>query len=226
MAEGTAYLLNCFMDKYPEEKLNHGNEESLSRIRNIFDREHLKSGIQITAPAGDPENGIEKYAFTDVNGATRLLGLLPGKEGKDKEVILHFNSPVNLYDIRNRKYLGMDNEFKISILNSVPELFGLLQGKIEDIKIITPAQLKAGEDIKLDFNITGEKISSLNTVATIEVINPKGERVNYYCKNCEIKNGAGSYSFNVALNDPKGEWKIRLTEVISNIQKEVTFKVN
>ena len=222
---GTAYLLNYFMDKYPEEKLNHRNEVSLSEIINIFDREQLKSDILITASAGDPENGIEKYAFSDVSGATRLLGLLPGKEGKDKEVVLHFDSPVNLYDIRNRKYFGIAKEFKISIKNSVPELFGLLQGKIEDIKFSSSTQFKSGENVKLDFSIIGENISDLNSVAAIEVLNPKGERVSYYSKNCEIKNGTGTYSFNVALNDPKGEWKIRLTEVISNIQKEVSFKV-
>jgi hypothetical protein len=222
---GTAYLLNYFMDKYPEEKLNHRNEVSLSEIINIFDREQLKSDILITASAGDPENGIEKYAFSDVSGATRLLGLLPGKEGKDKEVVLHFDSPVNLYDIRNRKYFGIAKEFKISIKNSVPELFGLLQGKIEDIKFSSSTQFKSGENVKLDFSIIGENISDLNSVAAIEVLNPKGERVSYYSKNCEIKKGTGTYSFNVALNDPKGEWKIRLTEVISNIQKEVSFKV-
>ena len=224
--KGAAYLLNYFMDKYPQEKLNHSTEASLYKIRKILDREHLKSGIQIFDSEGNPEPGIEKYAFSDVNGETRLLGLLPGKEGEDKEVVLHFESPVNLYDIRNKKYFGIAKEFKINIKNSTPELFGLLKSKIEDIKIISSSQLNTGENFKIDFNITGENISEFNSVATMEVMNPKGEKISYYSKNCAIKNGAGSYSFNVAVNDPKGEWKIRMTEVISNIQKEVTFKVN
>ena len=222
--EGTAYLLNYFMDNYPEEKLSHNNEVSLAKIRNIFDREHLTSGIRITALTGDPENGIEKYAFSDNSGKTRLLGLLPGKEGKDKEAVLHFDSLVNLYDIRNKRYLGEANEFKINIINSVPELFGLLKGKIEDVKVRTSPQVKSGETISLDFSITG--ISNLNSVAQIEVFNPNGEKINYYSKNCEIRNGSGSYSINIAKNDPKGSWKIRLTEVISNIQKEVAISVN
>jgi len=41
--EGTAYLLNYFMDGYPEEKLTHNNEASLTNIRSIFDRENLKT---------------------------------------------------------------------------------------------------------------------------------------------------------------------------------------
>ena len=223
--KGAAYLLNWFMDEYPEEKLSNTNHESLSKIRNIFERENLKSGISIKTPAGNAENGIEKYAFSNTGGSARLLGLLPGKEGKDREVLIHFNSPVNLYDIRNTKYLGESNEFKINIQNSVPELYGLVQGEIEDIKISTSPEAKPGETFTLDFNITGEKVIGFNSVARIEVFNPKGEKINYHSKNCDIKNGSGSYSFNVALNDPKGFWKINVTEVISGIKKEVSVNV-
>ncbi len=223
--EGTAYLLNWFMDKYPEEKLSNTNDESLSKIRNIFDREQLKSEINIKTPTGEAENGIEKYAFSNAGGSARLLGLLPGKEGKDRQVLLHFDFPVNLYDIRNTKYLGESNEFKINIQNSVPELYGLVQGKIEDIKINTLSEVKPGETITLDFNITGGKVIGFKSVARIEVFNPKGEKINYHSKNCDIKNGSGSYSFNVALKDPKGLWKILVTEVISGIKKEVPVNV-
>jgi hypothetical protein len=223
--DGAAYFLNRFMDEYPEEKLSNTNDESLSKIRNIFERENLKSGISIKTPAGKAENGIEKYAFSKAGGSARLLGLLPGKEGKDREVLLHFDSPVNLYDIRNTKYLGESNEFKINIQNSVPELYGLLPGKIEDIKIRAKPDAKPGETVTLDFNITGEKVIGFNSVARIEVFNPKGEKINYHSKNCDIKNGSGSYSFNVALNDPKGLWKICVTEVISGIKKEVSVNV-
>lgn len=224
--EGTAYMLNYFMDDYPEEKSNQRNETSLTKVRNIFDLEHLSSGIQITSRNGDRENGIEKYAFSDKVGSTRLLGLLPGKEGQDKKVVIHFNQPVNLYDIRNKKYLGKADEFNISIYNSVPELFGLLKGKIEDLNIRAASRVRPGETVTLDFTIAGEKISSFNSVARVEVYNPKGEEVNYYSKNCEITNGSGRYSFCTALNDLPGIWKVRVTEVISNLQKEVSIMVN
>ncbi len=224
--EGTAYLLNYFMDGYPEEKLNQKNGASLAKIRNIFELEHLASGIQITTGNGEPENGIEKYTFSDKNASTRLIGLLPGKEGKDKEVVLHFKEPINLYDIRNKKYLGDASEFRLNIHNSVPELFGILKGRIEDIKISIASRVRPGETIALDLSIAGEKISGFNSVATIEVFDPKGDKVNYYSKNCEIINGSGRYSFCTAMNDLTGTWKVRITEVISNLQKEVFIAVN
>jgi len=224
--KGKAYLLNYFMDGYPEEKLKHTNETSLIKIRNLFDLEHLKSGINITSPSGELENGIEKYTFSSIGGAARLLGLLPGKEGEDRAVVLHFNESVYLYDIRNKKYLGDADEFKIDIKNSVPELYGLLPGKIEDVKISTEPQIKTGETVSINLGLSGDEIAGFNSVATIEVFNPKGEKINCYSKNCDIKNGSGSYKFNLALNDPKGTWKIRVTEVISNIQNEISILVN
>lgn len=223
--KGKAYLLNYFMDQYAEEKLKHTNETSLVKIRNLFDLENLKSGIIITSPSGEPENGVEKYTFSSIGGTSRLLGLLPGKEGKDRPVMLHFNKSVYLYDIRNKKYLGHGEEFKIDINNSVPELYGLLPGKIEDVKITAKPQIKAGEAVSIHLNLSGG-IVDFNSVASMEVFNSKGEKVNYYSKNCDIKNGTGRYEFNLALNDPKGAWKIRVTEAISNIQKEISIMVN
>lgn len=223
---GKAYLLNYFLDEYPEQKLNKTNGASLGKISNLFDREHLTPGITLTTTTGKPENGIEKYAFSNVGGSARLLGLLPGKEGIDREVVMHFTEPVNFYDIRNNKYVGEGKEFRIAIKNSVPELYGLLQSKIEGLQINALSQVKNGEILRLDFNLLGNKITDYNSVATVEVFNPNGEKVNYYSKNCDIKNGSGNYSFNIALNDLKGTWKIRVTEVITNIQKEVAVIVN
>ncbi|RLD33993.1 MAG: hypothetical protein DRI73_04580, partial [Bacteroidetes bacterium] len=101
--KGSAFLLNYFMDNYPEEKLSDNSESSLMKIRKLFDKENLKSGINLTRLTGEPAGGVEKYSFSENSGPTRLLGLLPGKSGKDEEVQLHINEPVHLYDIRNKK---------------------------------------------------------------------------------------------------------------------------
>ncbi len=50
--------------------------------------------------------------------------------------------------------------------------------------------------------------------------------MNYYSKNCDIVNGAGNYSFDLAINDMSGNWKIRLTEVISGVEKEILISVD
>lgn len=223
--KGSAYLLNYFMDDYPEEKLNNNHEFSLQKIRKLFARENLESGILFTTSTGDPVNSIEKYSFSQQSGSARLLGLLPGRAGADQEINLQINQSVHLYDIRNKKYLGEGNNFKIRVKTSVPELFGLVQGTIDDIEVEAPSTLNRGETVTLDFKIVGEGATGLKSVVRVNVFNPEGENSLYYSDNCEVINGSGTHHFNTALNDQPGLWKIQLTEVISGVVKEVTIRV-
>jgi hypothetical protein len=224
--QGSAWLLNYFMDNYPEEKLNHNNESSLLKIRKLLAEENLESSILLTTSTGEPANGIEKYSFSEQNSSARLLGLLPGKTGEDEEINLHLNQSVHLYDIRNKKYMGEGNDFKIKVKTSVPELFGLVQGTIDDIKVDAPSTLNLGETMTLDFKIVGEGSANLKSVVRVNVYDPEGVNILYYSDNCEVSNGSGTYSVNTALNDLHGHWKIRLTEVISGVEKEVSVSLN
>lgn len=223
--DGSAYLLNYFLDGYPQEKANQKNEKSLSKIRSIFEKENRYSSIKITKPNGEPENGVEKYVFSRTNETTRLLGLLPGREGDDRDIILHIDKATHLYDIRNKTYIGEGTEFKMQVKNSVPVLLGLLPDKIEGFTVQMPTSIQLGEKVTLTIDLQGKGFSNFTSVATIAVYDPKGERVNYYSKNCNLKNGSGKYSFTTALNDISGNWKIRVTEVISGMEKEMDLMV-
>ncbi|RKZ93362.1 MAG: hypothetical protein DRQ43_08210, partial [Gammaproteobacteria bacterium] len=223
--KGSAFLLNYFMDNYSEEKVSGNSEASLMKIRKLFEKKNLESEISLTKLTGEPAGGVEKYSFSEYGGSTSLLGLLPTKSGKNEEINLHVDQSVHLYDIRNKKYLGEGKEFKISLKASVPELYGLVSGKIENIKVDAPASIHPGEKVELNFEMIGSGISDLKSVVRVDAFNPDGKTMNYYSKNCDITNGSGSYSFNLALNDQPGNWKIRLTEVISGIEKEVVINV-
>ncbi len=223
--QGSAYLLNYFMDQYPEEKLDRKNGPPLSKVRKLFARENLESSILLTTSSGEPANGIEKYSFSEQQSSARLLGLLPGKNGKDEKINLQIDESVHLYDIRNKKYLGAGKDFTININNSVPELFGLVQGSIDDIVVDAPSTIKRGETFWLDFKIAGEGSANLKSVVRINVFDPEGAYIPYYSDNCEVNNGSGTYRFNMALNDLPGDWKIQMTEVISGLEKDITVSL-
>jgi len=205
--------------------LNQASESSLLKIRKLFARENLESSILLTTGNGDPANGVEKYSFSVQRSSARLLGLLPGKTGEDEEINLHLDQSVHLYDIRNKKYLGEGNDFKIKVKTSVPELFGLVQGKIHDIEVEAPSTLTRGETMRIDFNIAGEGSADLRSVVRVDVFDPEGDYRLYYSDNCEVINGSGTHSFINALNDLPGQWKIKLTEVISGVKKEITVSL-
>ena len=223
--QGSAYLLNYFMDGYPEEKRSRRNEASLQKIRKLFENENLESSILLTTSTREPASGIEKYSFSDHGSSARLLGLLPGKEGKSEEISLHFDETVHLYDIRNKKYLGEEKDFRIQMKTSVPELFGIVLGTIENIEVDAPSTLIRGKAAQLNFTVTGEGSARLKSVVRVDVFDPEGSNVRHYSDNCEVSNGTGTHRFNTALNDLAGDWNIRLTEVISGVEKELTFRL-
>jgi hypothetical protein len=213
------------MDNYPEEKLSRNNEQSLRKIRKLLAEENLESSILLTTRTGDPANGVEKYSFSEKGSSARLLGLLPGKSGEDEEINLHLNQSVHLYDIRNKKYLGEGSDFNIQVKTSVPELFGMVDGKINDIEIVAPSTLTRGGTMTLDFKIVGGGATGLKSVVRVNVYDPEGANTLYYSDNCEVINGSGTHRFKTAMNDLPGQWTIQLTEVISGVKKEITVSL-
>ena len=224
--QGSAYLLNFFMEDYSENKLSQHNYP-LSKINQILERENRKSSIQLTTPTGDTVDGIAKYLFDEAGGSTQLLGLLPEKGMEDavEEVDLHLKESVHFYDIRNSRYLGEGTDFTLNIRKSVPEFFGLLSGKIEDIDLTVPQETTLGESITVNMEIIGHATGDLRSVVSISIFNPDGERIPYYCDNRDAYDGVSSYTFTTALNDPIGDWRITVTEAISGIKNSAVVKV-
>ena len=70
-----------------------------------------------------------------------------------------------------KKYLGEGKEFKISYKTSFPEIFGLVSGKVESIKVDAPARVHPGEKVEL----TGTDVFGLKSVVRVDVYNPDGE---------------------------------------------------
>jgi hypothetical protein len=53
------------------------------------------------------------------------------------------------------------------------------------------------------------------------VYNPANEKVEVYSSNVIIENNTGNYTFNSAINDVKGRWRVVIREVISGKETEV-----
>ena len=127
--------------------------------------------------------------------------------------------------VNNIKYLGEGKDHVIKISTSVPELFALSTGKINSINLQAPSSIMRGEIVSINFNVVEKGISNLKSVACIDVYDPDGKYIQYYSSNSDITNGSGSYSFQTAMNDLPDTWKIRFTEVISSIEKEVSVLI-
>jgi uncharacterized protein YfaS (alpha-2-macroglobulin family) len=58
-----------------------------------------------------------------------------------------------------------------------------------------------------------------------EVVQPDGQVHELYTTNWACEAEGGRLSIPLALNDPQGEWKVRLTEIFTGAEKTVTFEL-
>jgi hypothetical protein len=223
---GAAFLLNYFLDQYPDEKMNRANGASLARFRKLLGKAKIKPAIRLRTSGDRPASGIAKLDFVSKNGAAKLVGLLPDKNRQAGNIVVHLNQPAHVYDIRNKKDLGDVSHFEIKAKPAVPELFGLTQGAIETIEVKAPSRAKLGTEVKVRLQLSGADSAKLDSVAHVDVFYPDGRKSAIYKNNCSISEGTGTFSFRPAINDPSGDWKIRITDVISGREKNVSINIH
>jgi len=210
--QGKAFLLNYFLDSYLDDRREGRNQEDLDHISLVLQNAGVQPKIRLTDLAGRPVTTCERYLFN--NGTTRLLGLVPGMstEGSQK-VRVSLPGSFSIYDVRNKRFIGTGGAFETEIEPGVPALFAMVADRVRGIRLDFPRTGKLGETVKINFTIDG--LNDLSSVAKIVVTDPAGRQLRYYGGNSDITTSAGHTAFRTALNDPKGDWVVEVTEVMS-----------
>jgi len=212
MGTGRAYLLNFFLDRYPEDKQEGRAGPTLEKLQHVFNAAGVKPAIRLESRTGERITDCETYLFNQ--GSTRLLGLIPDYERHAApQARLVFNQPGALYDVRRQKYLGYGSAFEIGIEAAAPRLFALVASRISGLEAQAPSRAGLGAEVTIHFRVMGAR--QLRSVAKVVVTDAAGREVGVYGGNRDIVNGAGAASFRTALNDPAGTWRVAVTEVIS-----------
>ncbi|MFC1613829.1 beta-galactosidase [Gemmatimonadota bacterium] len=220
---GKAFLLNYFLDSYLDDKRENRNQKDLENILRVLETAGIQPKIKLTTLAGEPVTTCERYLFN--NGTTGLLGLMPNMymEGSQK-VRISLPGSFTVYDVRNKRYISAGEEFETEIEPGVPALFAMVAGRIRGLQLDAPRSAKLGEEVKATFRVEG--LSDLSSVAKITVTSPDGNHLRFYGENTDITASTGSVSFKTALNDPKGDWVVKITEAMSGESSRAVVSVN
>ncbi|MGI8785664.1 MAG: beta-galactosidase trimerization domain-containing protein [Acidobacteriota bacterium] len=209
---GRAYLLNYFLDGYPQDRLEGRQGPALEKLTRILTAAAIKPTVKLTSTGGERVADCETYVFNQ--GSTRLLGLVPDKKKPGtQKVRLTFDRKGELYDVRQKRYLGSGSVFETEIEPAVPRLFALVEARINGLDVNGPARARRGEEAAFDVRVAG--VTTLRSVAKVVVTDPAGQEVRVYGGNRDLVSGAGVVRFRTALNDRPGVWRIAVTEVIS-----------
>ncbi len=221
--QGRAYLLNYFLHRYSEDKLERKQGPTLEKMKQVMTAAALNPAVKLTSLAGERVADCESYLFNF--GSTKLLGLIPDKDKPAPQRLrVAFDKPGVLYDVRQRRYLGTGSAFEIEVEPAVPRLLALVEHRISGLALQAAPQARLGEMVTVQFRLPSAP--QLNSVAVIKVTSPTGGEMRYYGGNQEITKGAGSISFRTARNDPAGTWHVSITDTISGetANAEITIR--
>jgi hypothetical protein len=220
--QGRAYLLNYFLHRYPEDKLEQKHGPTLDKLKQVMNAAALSPVVKLTSLAGERVSDCESYLFNF--GSTKLLGLVPDKDKPARQrVRVTFDKQGVLYDVRQQRYLGTGSAFEIEVEPAVPRLLALVENRITGLALEAAPRVRLGEMVAIQFRLPS--VPQLSSVAVIKVISPSGREMQYYGGNQEIKNGKGSINFRTALNDPTGMWRVSVTDTISGETANVEIVV-
>ena len=148
----------------------------------------------------------------------KLYGILreADAQGKGKITLKSADSRF-WYDVRRSRLLGRGRELPLEIVPAKAVMIASLKTQLPRPLL----SLKQSER-KIFWQISLPKCSE-TTVFNVEVLTPAGEVYELYSLLAPAPGGKAQGCFRPALNDPKGEWRVRCTDRISGLKTEKSF---
>jgi len=203
------------------------DEQNSGQRRQIFT--HLrKAGAK---PAVSCENAWDftgREAMHFEKDGLHVFAVLhnPLRGGEEPETTFHFPVRGYVYDLRTGQYYGQTDSVHCRIPDAEAVLFGVYPYRIISVDLKAPGEVSAGSDLSAEFSVrTEENMKPGCHVFHVEVIQPDGKCRFHMKRNLSAPNGKIPFVFRMAFNDPKGIWKLRVTDVLSGQTKEKEFKL-
>lgn len=191
----------------------------------------------VSGPGDRPAGDVETYVFR--NGGITIVALqrnpprLPpagaaaGTEADapaDEPVTLTLPGPAQLYDILGGADLGRRDRLDLTLDAVEPTLLALADAPLPAPAIAAPARLRQGESGRIGIGWTAPSPAA-RPVLRLEVVDPAGKLLRHYSGNLVGPGPVIERPLPLALDDPVGDWTIRVTDVLSGQTAEATVQV-
>jgi len=193
--------------------------------KSLVEHAGIRDDIEVQDPLGNLRTDVQSYVFD--NGRATFLGVLPDRAlstppGEDLTVEL--DRKRHVYDVRRRQYLGETDLVRTGILPAEAKLLAFLPERIEGLNVsLTRETGKPGDLVEFRGALLPASLADSRLVVRIEVLKDGKARA-AHTKNLAFQ-GRFTYPIPLALNQDRGEYRVRVTEVISGYTQELTFSV-
>jgi len=231
---GYAIYLNLTLVPYPTDRMTPGAEVPMrTLVRNILACTGMSPEVQATNPTtGEAFPSLLRARFEDGSG-NHYLGLvantpfgtgnawdwsdrddaaqaLAGVPGSEVPVRVRLRQPYDVYDVRAAAHLGRTDVFDTTFDIYTAGLYALLPSEI------TGVDLNAGADPDCVLTWSAEVFATGTVgrhVLRVEVFSPAGTPLPHYGGTVSCEDGTCNGTVPLALNDPVGEYRIRVTDI-------------
>ena len=206
------------------------NIANAAKIRNLIckslDNIGVKPRVEITNDKGEKLKAAE--IFMRMNADARILGIvrcfsqaknIDSKAGKFQ---IKLEKSYYAYDLVNKKYLGHSKSIPYMFAPDSQTLISLLPYQVRGIKVT-----KTSENKTLKFKIALEADTSnfCEHILNVVIEDSKGRVNKAFSKMLFTKNGKSSFKLQIPYNAVKGEWKVKITDVLSLTKAESIIKI-
>jgi len=211
----------------------------LRQARAWLTQSGLRPEFAVTDESGGHPVGIETHSFR--NGGVTIVGLLTNPQlrvdelgppefksndrfAKPRTVKLALPAEMYVYDVRASKALGKRAEVTVTLDPYEPATLAASPLELPPIEIFAPARLHPGESAEIGLRFDGLSPAATE-VLHLDVIDPSGKVVDYYSGNIIAGSGHTAKLVPFAFNDPRGQWTLRVKDLLSGQTKTATLEL-
>jgi hypothetical protein len=237
---GWTVYLNTVWDQYSKQRAaNFGGAAYRQLAKAIFDKAGVQRGIQVTSPDGRQlsQAQIARYKFGNAeiiaivkdnvavagvvgqDGVTTYTDANLGQVAK-QELTIKLPRKYYVADVRSGKQLGFTDVVHSSILIGDALVLGLTP---EPNELKFEGQLTAKPGDHVSFNLVSSNPGTV--LVRCHVYAPDGTRSPIYSNNVLVQNRRGTFTLPFALNDSRGKYVIRATDVVTGTVVEKSIEL-
>jgi hypothetical protein len=136
------------------------------------------------------------------------------------------DSLPHVYDMREGRYLGNVGSVELTAAASSARLFVLLPYRVEKLNVeLGKAAARAGETVAVSVEVVTDGKPAGRHVVHLEARRPDGQTAMYLSQCAETKEGKARLSVPLALNEPAGDWQLRVTDAATRVSASVRMNV-
>ena len=226
LGRGTAILLNADVSSYPtERKIGREPERHWRRWLGQTLAAAWVTPSALLRAQGDKLPHVEVVRYTDESGRPVLYGLLeallPDAKPQRLEIELSGRESGLVYDVGAGRMVSRTPRVTTVLHPHPVRLYAVLDAPVK-VKALPAAEARRGEDAIIAFAFTGCR---LNQAVRCEVTDAAGRRRPEYSAVVIAPAGRGQLRIPLAVNDPKGSWRINLTHILTGLTAESRLTV-